>query len=119
PLRAQNPVFNCSCLSTQAVLFTNTCCGVIPNLCPVASNCYSSSVVPPPGYTCSQTPAPGTPVCSSTPINFVFTENGTSLSVTCVVAYYVGVTTNRFTLVCPPNQVVLCNATNWTFPSPH
>src|SRR6266550_859525 len=60
-LHAQTPVFNCSCLSTQAVLFTNTCCGVIPNLCPVASNCYSSSVVPPPGYTCSQTPAPGTP----------------------------------------------------------
>src|SRR5438105_4264767 len=56
PARAQTPVFNCSCLSTQAVLFTNTCCGVIPDLCPVATNCYSSSVTPSPGYTCSQTP---------------------------------------------------------------
>ena len=44
-------LLDCSCLSTQAVLFTNSCCGVIPDLCLVASNCYSSTVVPPPGFT--------------------------------------------------------------------
>src|SRR6266436_4198299 len=67
-------LLDCSCLSTQAVLFTNACCGVIPDLCPAANNCYSTTVVPPPGFTCTQNPPPGTPVCSSTLISFTLIQ---------------------------------------------
>jgi hypothetical protein len=38
-------ILNCSCLSTQAVLFTNACAGFIPDLCSAAINCYSSTIV--------------------------------------------------------------------------
>ena len=43
-------------------LTTNACCGFIPDLCPMATNCYFPSTNPAPGYTCTQNPAPGTPV---------------------------------------------------------
>ncbi|PWU21560.1 MAG: hypothetical protein C5B50_01450 [Verrucomicrobia bacterium] len=108
----------CSCLATQADLFTNACCGLIPDLCPVATNCYKSSLFPPLGYTCTQSPAPGTPVCVSTPITFTLIENVTSNSVTCTVTFNVGVFTNPFVLHCAPSQNVPCGTTNWVFTPP-
>ena len=111
-------LLDCSCLSTQAVLFTNSCCGVIPDLCLVASNCYSSTVVPPPGFTCTQNPPPGTPVCSSMAINFTLIENLTGNSAFCTVTFNTGVSTNVFTALCPPTQVLPCSATNWIFGPP-
>ena len=115
---AQTPLLDCSCLSTQSALFTNACAGYVPDLCQAASNCYSSSILPAPGYTCSQTPTSGTFVTTSTLINFVLAENLTGLSTNCQVMFNLGVTTNSFMLVCPPPQVVPCDSTNWTFSTP-
>jgi hypothetical protein len=111
-------LLGCSCLSTQAVLFTNTCCGLIPDLCGPANKCYSSTIVPSPGFTCTQNPLPGTPVCSSTPITFTLLENITGNSAVCTVTFNVGVSTNVFTALCPPTQLLPCDATNWTFGPP-
>ena len=42
PAKAQ--FLDCSCLQTQAVLFTGSCTGVIPDLCLVVTNCWIPSV---------------------------------------------------------------------------
>ena len=108
-------LLDCSCLSTQAVLFTNACCGVIPDLCPGAANCYNPSILPAPGFTCVQTPAPGTVVCNTTNITFTLIENVFFKSNTCVLPFYVGLSTSVFTALCPPSQIVPCGTTNWVF----
>src|SRR4051812_29119252 len=94
-------ILDCSCLSTQAVLFTNTCSGLIPDLCGPASNCYSSSIASRPGFTCSQSPLPGTPVTGSTVINFLLVENITGNTAFCAVTFNVGASSNGFTALCP------------------
>ena len=61
PVSAQNTFLDCSCLDTQAVLVTTACQALVPDLCQF-TNCFRSSVVPPPVFTCTQNPAAGTPV---------------------------------------------------------
>ena len=112
------PFFDCSCLATQSVLFTNACCGFIPDLCPAANNCYFPPAGSVSGYTCSQLPLPGTPVCSNTPISFTITDIDTLLTTNCNVTFYVGFSTNRFSLICPTNQILPCNSTNFPFSGP-
>ena len=112
PVQAQPVILDCNCLATQAALFTNACCGVIPDLCLVAAPCYIPSPVPPAGYICTQSPPPGTAVCSNTPITFTLIEtNSTGFSNTCVVMYYVGFG-NPIVLACPTNQIYDCTNTN-------
>src|SRR5262245_50909751 len=79
-MRAPAALLDCVCLRQQAffALQTNQCVGVIPDLCPMATNCYFPSLPTSPGYTCLQTPAPGTVVSNSTPIFFTLIENITS-----------------------------------------
>ena len=117
---AQPKLLDCSCLATQAVLFNSACCGFIPDLCTVVSNCYTPSISPAPGYVCTQTPLPGTFVCSNTPITFTLTEtNSAAFSDTCSnLVFYVGVSASPFMLLCGPTQVVPCNSTTWSFPPP-
>src|SRR5436190_4677047 len=113
-VRAQ-PVVDCVCLQQQPGLVTNTCCGIIPDLCPIGTNCYNPAFFPPPGYTCVQSPAAGTLVCNSTNISVTYIENVTLKSNTCFVFFQVA---PPFKLVCPPDQNVLCNSTNWTVGPP-
>src|SRR5882762_2771380 len=75
PVGHAQPVLDCNCLAKLPVLTTNACCGFIPDLCPVATNCYRPSTNPAPGFTCTQNPPAGTYVCSSTLINFTIIEN--------------------------------------------
>jgi hypothetical protein len=108
---------DCSCLQTQAVLFTPNCTGTIPDLCLVVTNCWFPSVAST-GFTCSQFPPPGTPVTGSTPIAFTLFDLPSNTPYSCNLMYNVGFTTNRFTLICPTNQIVPCNTTNFTFYGP-
>lgn len=116
PAKAQS-FLDCSCLQTQAVLYTGSCTGTIPDLCLVVTNCWFPSVAST-GYICSQTPLPGTAVTGSTPITFTLIELPGSNTFTCNLTYNVGFTTNRFTLICPTNQFLACNTTNFTFYGP-
>lgn len=116
--KAQPAILDCSCLATQSVLFTTNCSGIVPDLCLVVSNCYTPSMIPPPGYVCFQTPVPGTAVTGTTPITFTIVEAATGITNTCIVNYNLGFSTNRFTLLCPTNQFLACNATNFTFYGP-
>src|SRR5947209_9485935 len=111
-IKAQS-ILDCSCLSTQAVLFTNACSAFIPDLCGPASNCYSSSIAARPGFTCSQSPLPGTLVTGPTVINFVLVENITGNTAFCAVTFNVGASANVFTALCSPPQLLPCSATSW------
>jgi hypothetical protein len=115
--QAQN-IFDCSCLSTQSILFTNACSGFIPDLCPVATNCYFPTAGSVPGYTCLQFPPAGTPVSVCTPITFIFTETATGISVVCNVTFCPGISTNVFTLLCQPGFTVPCGTTSWPTNAP-
>ena len=116
PAKAQ--FLDCSCLATQSVLYTLNCTGTIPDLCLVVSNCWYPPVSST-GYACSQTPAPGTFVTSNTAITFTLTNLPGLNTFTCSnLVFYVGASTNRFTLICPTNQTVACNSTNWMFYGP-
>jgi hypothetical protein len=116
--RAQpGTILDCNCLRQLPALFTNNCTGVIPDLCPLATNCYNSSITPSPGYTCSQTPVPGTVVTGPTPITFILTENLTGISATCNVMFATS-PAGPFQLLCSTNQIVPCNTTNFTFFGP-
>ncbi len=114
---AKAQFLDCSCLQTQAVLFTGSCTGTIPDLCLVVTNCWIPSVSST-GYTCAQFPVPGTAVTGSTPITFTLTDLPSLNTYTCNLMYNVGFTTNRFTLICPTNQFPACNSTNWGFYGP-
>jgi len=108
---------DCSCLATQAVLFTNGCVGIIPDLCTVVSNCWfpnASST----GFTCIQNPPAGTVVTAVTPISFTLFDQPSNTPYTCNPVFYVGASSNRFTLICASNLVVDCNSTNFSFPPP-
>src|SRR5712671_2746058 len=56
PVGRAQPLLDCNCLAKLPVLTTNACCGFIPDLCPVATNCYRASTNPAPGFTCTQNP---------------------------------------------------------------
>src|ERR1051325_776837 len=100
---------DCSCLATQAVLVTNACQAVVPDLCRF-TNCYRSSVQPPIALSCSQSPPAGTSVGpGTTPITVtVMDPNGVSSQ--CVVNFQVNsASTGPFSLVCASNKTVLCD----------
>ena len=117
PTRAQAQFLDCSCLQTQAIMFTNACSGFIPDVCSVVTNCWIPSGGST-GYACVQFPLPFTPVFGNTPIAFTLIDLPSSNTYSCNLMFNVGFTTNRFTLICPTNQVVPCNTTNWPFVSP-
>ncbi len=99
-------------------LRTNACQAYVPDLCLLATNCFSPFVTNSmPGY-CSQTPAPGTPVGPGTTyISFTVTDTlGTSVQ--CLVPFVVTPAPGcAFTLLCATNKTVECGST-WTFDPP-
>src|SRR6266853_4691071 len=109
------PPVDCNCVLKLAALPTNACQAFVPDLCLLATNCFSTNVtVGSPGY-CTQTPAPGTPVGPGTTyITFTVTDNlGTSAQ--CVVPFVVSPAQGcTLTLICATNKTVQCGST-WIF----
>jgi hypothetical protein len=112
-----SPPVDCNCVLKLAALRTNACQAFMPDLCQLATNCFSTNVTVYPGY-CSQTPPPGTPVGPGTTyITFtVYDIFGTAAQ--CVVPFVVSPAPGcLFTLICATNKTVECG-TNWTFNPP-
>jgi len=107
---------DCSCLSTQAVLTTNACRAVVPDLCQF-TNCWSSSAGTPGGLTCSQSPPAGTPVTpgSHTIVLTISDPNGQQQS--CALTFTVNPSSNTMVLICAPDKTVECGTT-WNVDSP-
>src|SRR4051812_41896873 len=97
--QSQPPV-DCNCVLKLAALRTNACQGFVPDLCLLATNCFSPFVtVGSPGY-CSQTPPPGTPVGpGTTSITFTVVDNQ-GLATQCIVPFTVTPVGCTFTLLC-------------------
>lgn len=113
---AQAQFLDCSCLSTQTVLVTNACQAVVPDLC-LFTNCWVSTVVPPPTLTCSQTPAPGTPVGPGTYSILVTVMDTSGVASQCPVKFIVNPANCVFSLICASNKTVECGS-SWTFDPP-
>jgi hypothetical protein len=111
-------VMDCSCFSTQAVLMTNACQAVVPDLCQF-TNCYYSAIVPPVPLMCSQNPSAGTVVGPGTyGISVTVSDpNGTAQS--CAVLFTVNPPAGggQFSLICASNKTVECG-TAWNFDPP-
>lgn len=109
---------DCSCLATQSVLITNACQAVVPDLCQF-TNCYQSTVVPPPPLTCSQNPPPGTPVGPGTYTITVSVFVPGTPPQTCALPFQVNPPPGGcvFTLNCASNKAVECGSA-WTFDPP-
>ena len=108
---------DCSCLATQAVLQVSGCQGTVPDMClfPV---CIRSTVVPPPAYTCSQTPPAGTIVGPGTHAITVTINIPGQAPVQCALKFVVTPpSTGAFALICATNKTVLCGS-QWIFNPP-
>src|SRR5215471_1095379 len=89
-VRAQSSQpLDCNCLQKLPVLHTNACQAFIPDLCAVVTNCYQSTVVPPPTLSCSQTPTPGTPVGPGLYTIGINVTDSLGLASTCSVTFAV------------------------------
>jgi HYR domain len=112
------PAVDCNCVLKLPALRTNACQAFVPDLCLLATNCFSTNVtIGSPGY-CGQTPLPGTPVGPGTTyITFTVVDNaGTAAQ--CVVPFVVSPGPGcTFTLICATNKTVECGST-WTFNPP-
>jgi hypothetical protein len=112
------PAVDCNCVLKLPALRTNACQAFVPDLCLLATNCFSTNVtIGSPGY-CGQTPAPGTPVGPGTTyITFTVVDNlGTASQ--CVVPFVVTPAQGcLFTLICASNKTVQCGST-WNFNPP-
>ena len=114
---AQAPAVDCNCVLKLAALRTNACQAFVPDLCALATNCFSTNVViGSPGY-CSQTPTAGTPVGpGTTSITLTVMDNAGTIA-QCVVPFTVTGTACNFTLLCATNKTVECGTT-WSFNPP-
>jgi hypothetical protein len=114
------PIVDCSCLATQAqsLLTTNACQGIVPDLCQF-TNCYRSTVVPPPPLFCSQNPPAGTVLGPGNHPITVTVMDASGQSSQCVLNFSVipPPNTNQFDLLCASNKVVYCDIP-WTFDPP-
>jgi len=117
PAKAQFFV-DCSCLATQAVLITNTCQAAVPDLCQF-TNCWQTTVVPPPVLVCSQTPPVGTLVgLGRWPITLTIMDASGVAQQSCSLIFQVKPPANGcLTLLCATNKTVECGST-WTFNPP-
>ena len=112
------PPVDCNCVLKLPDLQTNACQAFVPDLCLLATNCFSPSVIiGSPGY-CSQIPAPGTPVGPGTTyISFTVVDSQGTMA-QCLVPFVVTPAAGcAFTLICPTNKTVECGSP-WTFDPP-
>jgi hypothetical protein len=113
--RANSPV-DCNCLTNLPVFQVNGCIGIVPDLCTLATNCFSSNVVSAPGF-CTQSPGPYTPVPPGiTTIQFFVTDSNNNTA-QCSVNFVVTAPPANLSLVCASNKTVECG-TAWQFDPP-
>src|SRR6516225_5367528 len=55
PLGRAQPLVDCNCVGHLSVLFTNSCQGIIPDLCALSQQCWVAGIP----LLCSQSPLPG------------------------------------------------------------
>ena len=118
-LQAQSvPAVNCDCLLKLPELKTNACQGIVPDLCRLATNCFSPFVkVGAPGY-CMQTPPAGTVVGPGTTyISLVVTDSQGTMTQCQVPFVVIPGADCKFAVICPPKKIVECGS-NWTFDPP-
>jgi hypothetical protein len=112
------PVVDCVCVRNLAVLSTNACQAVIPDLCLLATNCFSTNVVMGTPNWCSQTPPAGTVVGPGTHYISVTVMDNQGLADQCLVPFVVSPAPGCvFSLLCATNKTVECG-TAWTFDPP-
>lgn len=112
------PPVDCDCVRKLPELQTNACLAFVPDLCLLATNCFSPFVTnSTPGY-CSQTPTAGTPVGPGTTyISFTVTDT-LGVSTQCLVPFVVTPAAGcAFTLICATNKTVECGSA-WSFDLP-
>ena len=119
PLRAAtNTPVNCGCVQGLPSLIVSNCPALVPDLCSLATNCFSTNVIiGGPNY-CLQNPPPGSPISAGTNvIMFTVTDNQTN-QVTCPVLFIVVQQPNpTLSLICGSNQTVECGS-SWQFTPP-
>jgi hypothetical protein len=115
-LQAQ-PIVDCSCLATQAVLRTNACFAVVPDMCQF-TNCFIFNAAQPPPM-CSQFPPAGSPASPGTNVITVTVTDVNGVGQQCVLDFVVTQPTNSgpFSFICASNKTVQCGST-WTFDPP-
>ena len=107
-----SPPVDCNCLTNLPVFQVNGCIGIVPDLCSIATNCYSTNVV-----NCSQSPGPYTPVGPGiTPIQFTVTDSSSNTA-QCFVDFVVTAPPANLSLACSSNKIVEC-ASAWQFDPP-
>lgn len=114
-VQAQPTIVDCSCLATQAVLRTNACMGVVPDMCQF-TNCFITSAAQPPPM-CSQSPPAGTPVGPGTNVITVTVTDVNGVAETCTLDFVVTPPSGTFSLICASNKTVQCGST-WSFDPP-
>jgi hypothetical protein len=112
-----NPPVDCNCVTNLPALQTNGCQGIVPDLCLLATNCFSPAVIiGSPGY-CSQSPPPDTIVGPGTTSLLFTVMDSQSNTVQCVVPFTVNPPPSSFSLICVSNKTVQCGS-GWTFDVP-
>jgi hypothetical protein len=113
---AATPVVDCNCLSNLPIYHVTNCIGIVPDLCTVATNCFSTNYVAGPGF-CVQSPGPYTPVSPGTnTIILTVTDVNSNVS-QCTVDFIVTAPPAILSVACPTNKTVPCG-TFWNFDTP-
>ncbi len=109
------PPIDCGCVSNLPALQA-TCPGTVPDLCAIATNCFSTNMLP---GSCTQGIAPGAQYPVGTYILNFQVLNLQSNAVSCAVPFVVSppVPTPKLTVTCPTNKTVECGS-GWYFDLP-
>ncbi len=114
-------VLDCACIAQQHGMTVTNCQATIPDICALTTNCFRSSIQPPPPLIivqCSQTPAVGTPVGPGTHAITVTVTVAGMAPIQCLVPFtVVAPITGPFSLQCAPNKTENCDAV-WNFDPP-
>jgi len=114
---ATNPPVNCSCVAGLPSLIVSNCPALVPDLCVLATNCFSTNVViGAPGY-CMQSLPPGMPANPGTNIIMFMVTDGLSNSTTCQVEFVVVQPPNPTLSLVSSNKTVACGS-GWSFDTP-
>jgi len=113
-------VLDCACIAQHASLTVTNCQATVPDICALTTNCFRSSIQPPPPLIivqCGQTPPAGTIVGPGTHIVTVTVIVAGMAPMQCAVPFTVVPPTTAFSLQCAPPKTVNCGSV-WNFDPP-
>jgi hypothetical protein len=105
------PPVDCNCVANLGALQTNACQGIVPDLCALGGNCFSTNLL---AGSCSQTPAAGTIVGAGTNNILLSVMDAQSNVVQYVVSFNVSPPTPSLQFICGPSKTVPCGSA-WFF----